>query len=343
MPSTTSSRLPIFNRTTNQDDLDLIASSGNISDLRITKVPPPEVQNEGYDYITPELNKLLKSKFRKLGTNIKFSEITIEEFELAFNRNFFVNEIYNLYKPKLDLIKYEEDVYYKNINPIKVTDNENNIQYFKGNFNIKGQAHGFGIWIKDFNIYIGNFKNEEFNGTGLFINEQGDYYFGQWKNGNCDGFGNLIIGKKLAYRGFFKNGKKEGFGEEKTNEGDYYNGAFFEGEKNGKGEYFFPDGSKYQGNFRNSKYSGFGNINIGEGEYVKGGFKEGKLDGEGNLGLGDGNTFEGNFVNDMKSGEGRYTWKDGKTYVGYWKDDNAFGTAIYTEPGLEIEENIVIS
>ena len=327
---------------TSKEDLDIILTKGTIGDLRITKIPPPEIINEGYDYITPELNILLKKKFRKQGIKIKFNEITTEEFDLAFNHNYFANEIYNLYKSKLDLIKYEEDIFYKNINPIKITDNENNIQYFKGGFNKQGQAHGFGIWIKDFNIYIGNFKNDEFDGTGLFINSQGDYYFGQWKNNNYDGYGSLIVGKKLIYRGFFKKGKKEGFGEEKSLEGDYYNGAFYEGEKNGKGEYLYSDGTNYQGYFRNNKYDGFGNINLGKGENIKGEFKEGKLDGEGNLNFADGTNFKGSFTQDMKTGEGKYTWKDGQSYTGYWKDDNAFGTGIYSGPDKK-EENIIIS
>ena len=330
---------------TNREDLEIITSSGTIGDLRVTKVPPPEVVNSGYNYIPLELKQLLKAKLIKQGgLNTKFIEISTEEFDLVFNRNFFANEIYNLYKPKLELIKYEQDVLYRNINPIKITANDNSIQYYRGGFNKKGQTHGYGIWIKDFNIYIGNFKNDEFDGTGLFINEQGDYYFGQWKNGNYDGYGNLIVGKKLVYRGFFKNGKKEGFGEEKSLEGDYYNGAFYEGEKNGKGEYLFPDGTNYQGYFRNSKYSGHGNINLGSGEFVVGEFKEGKLDGEINMGLGDGTFFAGNFQDDMKTGEGRYTWKDGKSYSGYWKDDFAFGTGIYTDPDKgEQGENIIIS
>ena len=328
---------------TSKEDLDIIMTKGTIGDLRVTKIPPPEIINEGYDYITPELNNLLKKKFRRLGSKIKYNEITTEEFDLAFNHNYFANEIYNLYKPKLDLIKYDEDIFYKNINPIKITDKENNVQYFKGNFNKQGQAQGFGIWIKDFNIYIGNFKNDEFDGTGLFINEQGDYYFGQWKNGNYNGYGSLIVGKKLIYRGFFKNGKKEGFGEEKSLEGDYYNGAFYEGEKNGKGEYLYSDGTNYQGYFRNNQYEGSGNFNLGEGQYVQGRFKEGKLDGEGNLTFGDGSTFKGNFMQDMKSGQGRYTWKDGKSFTGYWKDDNALGTGIYYEPSKKQNENIIIS
>ena len=245
-----------------QEDLDIIASSGTIGELKITKISPPEIENEEYKHINLELNDILKSKFRKQGCiNTKIIEISSEEFNLAFNRNYFVNEIYNLYKSKLELIKYEEDIYYHNINPIKIIDNENKIQYYKGDFNKKGQVHGRGIWIKDFNIYIGNFKNDEFNGTGLFINEQGDYYFGQWKNGNYNGYGTLILGKKLMYRGFFKNGKKEGFGEEKSLEGDYYNGVFFNGEKNGKGKYLYSDGTNYQGYFKNSKYNGFNEFN----------------------------------------------------------------------------------
>ena len=109
-----------------QEDLDIITSSGTIGDLKITTVPPPEIENEGCTYINFELKSLLKEKFRKQGAmNFKFKEISTEEFDLAFNHNYFANEIYNLYKPKLDLIKYDEDIFYKNINPIKITDKEN--------------------------------------------------------------------------------------------------------------------------------------------------------------------------------------------------------------------------
>lgn len=329
---------------TSKEDVDIIMSSGTISDLHVTKISPPEIQNEGCEEMPSDLKFSLKSKLRiQGGKNSRFTEITTEEFDLAFNHNYFADEIYNLYKPKLDLIKYEPDVAFQNLNPIKVIDGENNTQYYRGGFNAKGQAHGHGIWVKDFNIYVGNFKNDNFEGTGLFINEQGDYYFGQWKNGVYDGYGSLIVGKKLAYRGFFKNGKKEGFGEEKTQEGEYYNGAFYAGEKSGKGEYHFPDGTNYKGYFRNSKYNGFGNMEINKDEYVIGPFKEGKLDGDMKLGLGEGERFEGSYINDMKMGQGRYSWKDGKNYKGFWNQDNAIGTGVYTDPKVGTPENIIIS
>ena len=127
---------------------------------------------------------------------------------------------------------------YKDINPIKVLDPEGGIQYYKGGFNSQGQCHGRGIWIKDYNIYIGNFKNDEFNGTGLFITQLGDYYFGNWKNSKCNGYGSLMMDKKLVYQGTFKNSKKEGYGEERYPDGDMYKGHFMKEKKMEKDNIF---------------------------------------------------------------------------------------------------------
>ena len=316
-------------------DLDLITSSGRVSDLKITKIPPSEVQNPGYQSIPYELDISLRSKLRKLcGLKGKYFEVSSEEFDAALTHNYFAYDIIKMYEPKINLIPYEQDVFYKDINPIKVLDNEGCYQYYKGGFNQKGQCHGKGIWIKDFNIYIGNFKNDEFDGTGLFITEQGDYYFGQWKNSKYDGYGSVIASKKLIYRGFFKNGKKEGFGEEAYPDGDYYDGAFKNGEKNGRGNYIYSDGSNYNGYFKNSKYNGYGNLKWGGGDKIKGDFKEGKLDGKGNFSWVDGSKFEGNFIDDKKTGKGTYLWGDGKSYTGYWNDNNACGTGIYNVPNI---------
>lgn len=326
---------------TEKTDLDLITSSEGIGDLKITTVPPSEIQNEGCQVFPLDLNNALKKKLRKL--NGKYSEISIEEFNSALNRNYFANNIINLYSSKINIIPYEEDVYYKDLNPIKVIDNENCIQYYKGGFNRKGQCHGQGIWVKDFNVYIGNFKNDEFDGTGLFITEQGDYYFGQWKNSQYNGYGSIIVSQKLVYRGFFKNGKKEGFGEEKYPDGDYYDGAFYNGEKNGRGTYLFSDGTNYDGYFKNSNYNGYGKLKWGGGDKIKGDFKDGKLDGQGNFWWGDGAKFSGNFIDDKKTGRGTYVWNDGKMYTGYWKDNNACGTGIYKDPYIGGNENIIIN
>ena len=324
-------------------DLEIVTSSGGIGDLKISKVPPPEIQNEGCRYIPAELNYALKMKLHKLcGIKAKYYEISVEEFFSALNRNYFAKDIIKMYETKIDLIEYEEDVYYKDMNPVKVIDNENGTQYYYGGYNKKGQCHGKGIWVKDFNIYIGNFKNDAFDGTGLFITEQGDYYFGQWKNSEYNGYGSLIVGQKLVYRGFFKNGKKEGFGEETYPDGDYYDGAFYDGEKNGRGNYLFSDGSDYTGYFRNSKYNGYGRLNWRHGDKMKGDFRDGKLDGQGQFAWTDGSQFVGEFIDDKKMGRGTYVWQDGKIYSGYWNDNNACGTGIYNDPNIGGNEDIII-
>ena len=148
-------------------------------------------------FIPADLNFALKMKLRKLcGIRAKYYEISVEEFFSALNHNYFAKDIIKMYESKIDLIEFEEDVYYKDMNPVKVIDNENGTQYYYGGYNKKGQCHGKGIWVKDFNIYIGNFTNDAFDGTGLFITEQGDYYFGQWKNSEYNVYGSLIVGQK---------------------------------------------------------------------------------------------------------------------------------------------------
>lgn len=324
-------------------DMDIVTSSGGIGDLKLTRVPPSEALNEGYKLIPSDLNNVLNQKFRKLcGGRAKFNEISLEEFFSALNRNYFAKDIIKMYESKIDLIQYEDDVFYQNVNPLKVMDSDNSYQYYYGGYNKKGQCHGKGIWVKDFNIYIGNFKNDEFDGTGLFITEQGDYYFGQFKNSRYDGYGSLISGQKLVYRGFFKQGKKEGFGEEMYPDGDYYDGAFYKGEKNGRGNYMFSDGSDYRGYFKNSKYNGYGRLNRKSGDKIKGDFREGKLDGQGNFTWVDGSKFDGEFIDDKKMGKGTYVWQDGKRYTGYWNDNNACGTGVYNDPYTGGKEDIII-
>jgi len=293
--------------------------------------------------IPPELNRSIKIKFNKLSlVPIKYFPISDEEFNSILNRNIVAEKLLKLYKPQIDGIEYETDVKYKNINPIKILDPEGGSQYYKGGFNTQGQCHGRGIWIKDYSVYIGNFRNDEFYGTGLFINDQGDYYFGHWKNSLCNGPGVLLEDQKLVYQGDFRNCKKEGYGEETYQDGDVYKGAFYDGEKNGKGQYIFADGSRYDGNFKNSKYNGFGQITLKGGNSIRGEFKEGKLNGEGDITWNDGTKFVGNFIDDIKSGEGTYVWNDGRSYKGFWNGNMVSGSGLLKDPNRGTQESITL-
>ena len=294
--------------------------------------------------LSPELNHAIKYKFDKQNLfPIKYFEITNEEFTSILNRNLLAENIIKLYAPQIDEIEYEIDIKYRDAPPIKILDPQGGIQYYKGSFNRQGQCHGKGIWIKDYNIYIGNFRNDEFYGIGLFITEQGNYYFGNWKNSQCNGYGSLMIDEKLVYQGNFKNSKKEGYGEERYPNGDMYKGSFYEGEKSGKGQYIFMDGSRYDGNFRNSKYNGFGQISLKKRDYIRGEFKDGKLNGEVDFTWGDGTKFVGNFVDDKKNGEGTYIWKNGKSYKGIWNNNDVCGNGLIKNPNKGIQESIIIN
>ena len=303
----------------------------------------PENEEIQFSSLPRELYNAIRNKFTKKNViSPKFFEISEEEFSSILSRNIYAKEIIKLFATQIEEIPYELDVKYKNVNPIKVLDPEGGIQYYEGGFNSQGQAHGKGIWIKDYSIYIGNFRKDEFYGTGLFITGQGYYYFGQWKNSQSNGYGSLMMDKKLVYQGNFKNCKKEGYGEERYPDGDIYKGAFYNGEKSGKGAYIFADGSRYDGNFKNSKYNGFGQLNFVGGNSVRGEFKDGELNGKGDLYWNDGSKFVGTFVDGKKNGEGTFVWNDGKSYKGIWNDNNVYGDGLIKDPNNRTQESIVI-
>ena len=73
-----------------------------------------------------------------------------------------------------------------------------------------------GIYLFDKNcIYIGQFKNGQYNGKGLLICNEGNSLFGDFVNGECTGNGHLIIDGQFDYEGTFNNNQKNGFGTEK--------------------------------------------------------------------------------------------------------------------------------
>ena len=279
------------------DEADLYTSKITPENLKINIISIPEEDQIESKSMPLELSLLIKSKFNKVNkTPIKFISITSEEFIDIQNRNTYAKEIINQYTPQLNQINYENDVKYQNIPPIRVIDPEGGSQYYQGGYNSRGECHGKGIWIRDYDIYIGNFRNDQ------LIN-----------NGN------------------FKNGKREGYGEEKYNEGDEYKGAFFNDEKCGKGQYIFADGSRYDGNFRNNKFNGFGQISLNNGDFIRGEFKNGKLNGEGDVNWKDGTKFVGNFVKGKKYGVGTYISNDGQIYKATWEDDDLYESNVIND------------
>ena len=238
-----------------------------------------------YNELNPDLKNLLTKKFSLIDKNIKFEEISITDFENILNKNPYYKRIINNLSEDLNKIIYDEDnIIYEDTVPIKIYLEPNGKpQYFQGNYNSDGKAFGQGIWIKNNDIYFGNFSKDKFNGKGIFINSKGNYYFGDWKNNKIEGKGQLIIDGIEAYKGDFNKNKKNGTGIENYKNYDVYFGEFKNNKKIGNGKYIYSNGDIYEGEFNNTIIEGKGTLKFKDGKTYEGDFKKGKLDGKGQL------------------------------------------------------------
>ena len=300
-----------------------------------------------YKHLNANLKKLLieklKLKFKIKEKYILLEEITISEFESILSKNIYFGRILTNLSEELNKIEYEEDnILYGNIAPIKIfIKNKGDIQYYQGSFNSKGETHGKGIWIKNNNIYYGNFSNDKFNGNGLYINSKGNYYFGEWKNNKIEGKGEIIIDGIESYKGNFKENKKNGKGVENYKNYDVYIGDFKENQKNETGKYIFSNGDIYKGDFINSKIEGEGKIKFNDGKIYEGNFKNGKINGKGELNYNNGIKFKGEFKENKKEGIGEYNWPNGMAFKGKWKNDIPIEKGIFEDFTYDIFEEII--
>jgi hypothetical protein len=282
-----------------------------------------------------EINKLhdiLRNKLSSDPNNkIELEEMKLDEFEKEIEKNKKANEILLNNQNELNLIKYEgEDILFQSP-PLKFQNKNNEIEYYSGTFDNKGNFCGIGTLItKDKNIYNGSFKNGLFDGKGIFVNENGNYYFGDWKNGKIEGKGKTILNNKILYEGDYINNEKNGFGKENYDDGSYYEGNFENNEKKGFGKYTFKDGSYYEGNFENNLYNGKGEFHWNDGRIYKGNFNNGLINGKGNFIWKDGSNYEGNYLNGIKQGQGVYSWTDGKKYIGNFINNEPHGNGLIT-------------
>jgi len=103
--------------------------------------------------------------------------------------------------------------------------------------------------------YQGMYKNDQFHGSGVHSNKDGDHYDGEFANGKREGVGKLkqtTSGFVLSYIGDFKANKFDGHGQLEIERKDeeprvlspnlsiqpvlLYNGTFKDGKKDGHGE-----------------------------------------------------------------------------------------------------------
>ena len=302
---------------------------------------PENELTTGDDDYDPSIRDLKISLIKKLYSKndyLVLKLISNEEFNNQLKNKPVFYRIKNQLKDKLRQINFDES-YYQNACAFKITDvSSGEVQYYKGSFDSSGNCSGEGLWLNNYNIYYGNFRDDAFNGEGVYMNTRGDYYFGSWENGVPNGHGIIVFNGLKVYEGEFKDGQKWGNGIEVFPGGDTYQGEFANGQREGKGKYNFAGGAYYDGGMRNSKFDGEGEFSWANGQKYKGEFNNGKMNGHGTFVWKDGSSYTGYYSNNIKQGEGEYKWNNGSVLQGNWINNKPNGNSTFI--GNKFRENI---
>ena len=212
---------------------------------------------------------------------------------------------------------------------------------YAGQFN-DNKAEGIGIKLYDEGkeIYCGEYKNNERNGSGYWKLRTGATFVGEFKDHTPNGFGMIITWDGFKFIGYVRSWSAQSgkWYDQEDNEIDItefgYNkhGSKFVGEWNGQGTFTYPDGTKYVGEFKWGIKHGRGTITYSDGRKYEGEFKDGKRNGHGTLTFSNGQKYVGEFKDGKRNGQGTFTYPDGDMYEGEWKNDEENGLGVMTYP-----------
>ena len=107
--------------------------------------------------------------------------------------------------------------------------------------------------------YVGEWKDNEFNGQGTYTSADGSKYIGEWKDNEANGYGVETWGDRTEFAG------------------DKYVGQYKDDEFHGQGTYTFSDGESYSGEFKDSNMHGQGTYTYADGNILEGMFENGEF------------------------------------------------------------------
>jgi hypothetical protein len=198
-----------------------------------------------------------------------------------------------------------------------------------------GKRNGFGkLVLPDESQYEGNFKDNEFDGYGVYKCKSYKYE-GNFLQGKKSGKGKLEdLIKNSVYEGEFSEDKKNGYGVEKYEDGSTYKGEFKDGVREGKGNLIIRSKKNkgndlvYNGEFKNNQICGIGEMKISNKKDYYGEWVNNEMNGYGMAH--DGNLRHyGYFSNGIKEGFGASFYEDqGYVFVGKWEEDLVSGPCI---------------
>ena len=141
----------------------------------------------------------------------------------------------------------------------------------------------FGSFISNGARYVGEFKENNFNGKGTFTSSNGTKYVGEFKDNNFNGQGTITYADGNKYVGEFKDSKQNGQGTFTHPNGERYVGEFKDDKYNGQGTYTYEDGTRYVGDWRDDNRNGQGTYTYANGNKYVGEFKDDKYNGQGTM------------------------------------------------------------
>ena len=316
-------------------------SSSDIKNIETNEIKFSNVKNSKTEV---ELKKIKSDIIKKFDNEIeKFAEfISQEKFDSVYNS-----------EPNVKKFEeYVDENFLDNIGNNKFRNTfskppllfKKDKSIYKGSFNFKGKKEGFGILIDSLgNKYIGEWKNDLFNGKGILLSVNGDFYYGDFISGKIEGSGIYISSQnKYTYTGEFVKNKFDGKGKINYEENDIYDiytsyeGNFSEGYMHGEGNLIFSDDSNYEGNFDKNCFEGNGIFYFANGRKYNGNWKKNNMDGIGEFIWEDGTKYKGQYKNNIKEGNGVYSF-GANLYDGLWVDNLPHGKGILLNEGLRIE------
>lgn len=215
---------------------------------------------------------------------------------------------------------------------------------------------GFGVYIKDKDVYIGSFANSKPHGYLNWYKNNVLHYSGEWSNGVFHGKGAYFKGDGTLSRGTWSDGVLTQTHCKQTTSQGTYEGLVLEGRPDGFGLMLYNNNSLYDGDWKAGKWNGQGAY-VNEKDSIVGIWKDGELNGEavikttefiyqgeclGNLpdGLGtlvlkDSSYYAGEWISGKRDGYGDMIYSNSDTYFGDWKDNlfNGTGRYIYDATG----------
>lgn len=221
---------------------------------------------------------------------------------------------------------------------------------YVGELNGDDKLHGYGVYHKGDEIYIGHFKDSKPNGFLSWYKGGKPYYVGMWTDGKFHGEGTLYKEDGTIKSGEWENGNLTQTLVDVQLKNGHYNGYVKDNKPDGIGKMEYADGSVYSGKWKNGVYTGMGAyingtdtiVGIWENCKINGDviyrtdqfFYEGTMidntpTGIGNLTVEDNSFYTGNWVDGKRAGIGDIYFANGDSYSGEWDDNQFSGTGKY--------------